>query len=493
MQRNLSALADGVFDLLIIGGGIFGGGIARDAALRGLRVALVEQHDFASGTSSRSSKLIHGGFRYLEQRAFALVAESTRERRILQDIAPHRVRPLPFLLPVYRGDPRPLWLMRLGMTLYDVLALYRNPAAHRKFSPARTLATEPGLDPNNLRGAIHFYDCQEDDARFCIDNLLHAAALGAVCANYCEVTGFSALDGKINSATVTDHLGAGTFDIRARAFINAAGPWVERVAGLLPPTQPGDLPRLSPTKGVHILLPRITQSHGIFFQGRHDGRMLFILPWNDCTMVGTTDTDFKGDPADVRADVSDVEYLLAEVRSLFPNCGLTASDVITTFAGIRPLLRSDTSTPSARSREHSILRRGENLLSIAGGKYTTYRLIAEQVVDAAYGILGCRPAACRTAKTPLPDFRPATAGERIAENPEIFASDVTQAVSEEMASSVEDVMRRRTGLALSRSGGPAVAERVARIMTTAAPQDAGRIGASLRAYCEEWDRNRPGN
>jgi glycerol-3-phosphate dehydrogenase len=492
MHRNLPALADGVFDLLIIGGGIFGAGIARDAALRGLRVALVEQSDFASGTSSRSSKLIHGGFRYLEQRAFSLVAESTRERRILQDIAPHRVRPLPFLLPVYRGDPRPLWLMRLGMTLYDVLALYRNTAAHRKFSPARTLATEPGLDPKNLRGAIRFYDCQEDDARFCIDNLLHASELGALCANYCEVTGLAAKDGRIVSATVTDRLGAGSFDIRARAFINAAGPWVERVAGLLPPAAPGGLPHLSPTKGVHILLPRLTQTHGIFFQGRRDGRMLFILPWNDCTMVGTTDTDFKGDPADVRADASDVEYLLAEVRALFPSSNFTASDVITTFAGIRPLLKSDASTPTARSREHSILRRGENLLSIAGGKYTTYRLIAEQVVDAAYDVLGSRPAECRTARTPLPNHRPVPTGDRIAEIPDVYASDVTHAVREEMATTVEDVMRRRTGMALSRSGGPATAERVAHIMTNATPQDAERIDASLRAYIEEWGQSRPG-
>ncbi|MDB5300589.1 MAG: Glycerol-3-phosphate dehydrogenase, partial [Phycisphaerales bacterium] len=238
--------------------------------------------------------------------------------------------------------------------------------------------------------------------------------------------------------------------------------------------------------------PRLTQTHGIFFQGRRDGRMLFILPWNDCTMVGTTDTDFKGDPADVRADASDVEYLLAEVRALFPSSNFTASDVITTFAGIRPLLKSDASTPTARSREHSILRRGENLLSIAGGKYTTYRLIAEQVVDAAYDVLGSRPAECRTARTPLPNYRPVPTGDRIAEIPDVYVSDVTHAVREEMATTVEDVMRRRTGMALSRSGGPATAERVAHIMTNATPQDAERIDASLRAYREEWDRSRPG-
>src|SRR5690349_13428664 len=177
MQRDLRRLADQSFDLLIIGGGIFGAGVARDAAMRGLNVALVERADFASGTSCRSSKLIHGGFRYLEQHEFGLVAESTRERRILQEIAPHRVKPLAFLLPVYDQDPRPLWLMRLGMTLYDALALFRTPGLHRTLSAEEVLQQEPGLDPVRFRGAMRYYDCQEDDARFGLDHILHASQL----------------------------------------------------------------------------------------------------------------------------------------------------------------------------------------------------------------------------------------------------------------------------------------------------------------------------
>jgi glycerol-3-phosphate dehydrogenase len=466
MQRNLTALTEATFDLLILGGGIFGAGVARDAALRGLRVALVDARDFASGTSSRSSKLIHGGFRYLEQHDFALVAESCRERRILREIAPHRVKPLPMLLPVYYGDARPLWLLRLGMTLYDILALYRNIAAHRTLSREAALELEPSLRDAELHGAIRFFDCQEDDARFCIDNILHAAKLEAVCANYCEVIGFRQEGGAIAAARVRDALSGAAFEIRARVFINAAGPWVERVAALAADPA-GAAPRLSPTKGVHILLPRLTNSHAIFFQGRKDSRMMFVIPWHDCTMVGTTDTDFHGDPASVAADAADVEYLLDEARSLFPHRRLAASDVITTFAGIRPLTASDSANPSARSRDHQILRTGKNLLSISGGKYTTYRRIAQQAVDEVYHLLGLRPPKCRTAQTALPNPRPAPAGKKIADSPEVYASDVQFAVKEEMAITVEDVMRRRTGLSLSRFGGKDVEAKVASIVAQA--------------------------
>lgn len=468
MQRNPSALSNGLFDLLIIGGGIYGAGVARDAALRGLRAALVDQADFASGTSSRSSKLIHGGFRYLEHYDFSLVAESTRERRILRQIAPHRVHPLPLLLPVYRGGQRPLWLLRIGMTLYDALALYRNVEPHRTLSAQSAAELEPALRRENLIGAIRYFDCQEDDARFCVDNILHAAKLGAACVNYCRITGFSRENGRINVARALDALTGQTFVIRAKMFINAAGPWVERVAAM---AGAGDgaagsrstSPRLSPTKGTHILLPRLTQSHGIFFQAKQDGRMMFVLPWNNCTLVGTTDTDFAGDPASVAPDAADIEYLLAEARHLFPAASLTASDIIASFAGIRPLLASDSANPSARSRDHQILRLGENLLSIAGGKYTTYRLIARQTVDAACRILGMRPPPCITHRSPIPNDRPPPRGAQLADHPEVFESDVRHAVAAEMAMSVDDIMARRTGMALSRFGTSDMREQVRRI------------------------------
>lgn len=489
MNRDLAALSNKPFDALIIGGGIFGAGIARDAALRGLKVALIDKSDFASGTSSASTKLIHGGFRYLEQFQFGLVAESCRERRILQRIAPRLVRPQPFLLPVYQGAPHSLTTMRLGMTLYDVLALFRNTARHRTLSVERALQKEPGLARRGLRGAILFYDCQEDDARFCLDNIIHAADCGAVCANYCELTGFVADGDRIKAARITDRLSSSIFEVAARVFINAAGPWVERVANLSPFN--GTRVALSPTKGVHLVLPRLTRDAGIFFQSPRDGRMLFVIPWGDYSLVGTTDTDFRGNPDEARAEPADIEYLMTELRGLMPETSINESDIITTFAGVRALLCSDRENPSARSREHCIELHGRNLLSVAGGKYTTYRAIAGQVVDRIFPLLSLRPVRCTTAETPLPEHRPAPSGRRIAESPAVRESNVVHACKYEMAMTVSDVMRRRTSLALSRFGGPDTAGSVAGVMAPLHGWDGEQTQAHLQRYLDEWKRNRP--
>jgi glycerol-3-phosphate dehydrogenase len=489
MNRDPSALSGQVFDVMIIGGGIFGAGIARDAALRGLKVALIDKSDFASGASSCSSKLIHGGFRYLEQLQFRLVAESCRERRILQRIAPHLVRPQPFLLPVYEGSPHSLTVMRLGMTLYDALALFRNTARHQTLSPAGALQKEPGLARRGLRGAVLFYDCQEDDARFCLDNIIHAAECGAVCANYCELTEFDSDKERIRTARVVDRLTSNTFDIKARIFINAAGPWVEKIAGLTPFN--GMRVDLSPTKGVHLVLPRLTKEAGIFFQSPRDARMLFVIPWGDYSLVGTTDTDFRGDPDKVFADPADIEYLLTEARGVMPDINIRESDIITTFAGVRALLHSDRRSPSARSREHRIELHGQNLLSVAGGKYTTYRAIAEQVVDRIFPLLNSRPVPCGTAETALPEHRPQPSGQKIADSPRVYASDIVHACQQEMAMTVSDVMRRRTSLALSRFGGPETAQTVAGIMAPLLRWDDTQTRSQLQRYLDEWKRNRP--
>jgi glycerol-3-phosphate dehydrogenase len=490
MNRNLAALTEGTFDLLVIGGGIFGAGVARDAALRGLRVALIDKADFASGTSSRSSKLIHGGLRYLEQYAFGLVAEACRERETLLHIAPHLVRPLPFLFPVYEGDARSFAKIRLGATLYDLIARSPSIERHQSYSPERALMKEPALSRRGLRGAVRFLDCQEDDARFCLDNIIHAAECGAVCANYCELLGFVTRENRLVAATVVDRATNGdSFEIHARAFVNAAGPWVDRVANLTPFNGRGCAQ--SPTKGVHLLLPRLTQEHAIAFQARADGRVLFVMPWGDCSLVGTTDTDWRGDPADVRADPADIEYLLREIQSLFPQRNISESDIITTFAGVRSLLHSETANPSARSREHQITQLGQNLLSIAGGKYTTYRAIATSVVDQVYGILGSRTAPCRTAETLLPQHRPLSSGERIAEVPAVFASDIVHACDYEMVMTVSDVMRRRTSLALSRHGGVETAGTVARLIAEHLGWSDTQMYTQLQQYIEEWKRSLP--
>lgn len=490
MKRDLAALSGQTFDLLVIGGGIFGAGVARDAALRGLRVALIDKADFASSASSCSSKLIHGGFRYLEQYAFGLVAEACRERRILQLIAPHLVRPLPFLLPVYEGDPRSFAKIRLGMTLYDLMARYQNVAPHQSLSPDAALVRESSLARHGLRGAVLFYDCQEDDARFCLENVLHAAVCGAVCANYCEAAGFVTRGNRIAAARVTNQLGGSeAFEIAAHAFVNAAGPWVEAVADLCGFN--GHRVALSPAKGVHLLLPRLTQQHAIAFQSRRDGRILFVIPWGEYSIVGTTDADWRGDPARVRAEPADIDYLLAEVRTVLPGGSARSSEIITTFAGIRALLRSGIVNPSRRSREHRVVRHGENLVSIAGGKYTTYRAIAEEAVDLVCRLLGTRAAPCRTAEVPLPEHRPPSSKERIADAPAVYASDIDHACEHEMAVTVSDVMRRRTGLALSRHGGTETAAAVAELMAPLLGWSDDQKKRSLQQYLNEWTEALP--
>ncbi|MGD0061256.1 MAG: glycerol-3-phosphate dehydrogenase/oxidase [Verrucomicrobiia bacterium] len=489
MNRDLLALSGQYFDLLVIGGGIFGAGVARDAALRGLRVALIEKSDFASGTSSRSSKLIHGGFRYLQQRDFRLVFEACRERHVLQRTAPHLVRPLPFLFPIYEGGEISLTKLRLGMSLYDWLALRRNVAPHRTLSVERTLMTEPSLSRNGLRGAVAFYDCQEDDARFCIDHILHAVELGASCINYCTLTGLITREDRIVAARVRDEVGSCMCEISARVFVNAAGPWVEQVCGLTP--FDASAVRLSPAKGVHLVVPRLTRQHAIAFQARSDHRILFVIPWGGSSLVGTTDTDFDGDPARARVEQADVDYLLAEARALFPDAALSESDVITTTVGVRSVAASALASPSARSREHRVVRTGRNLLSILGGKYTTYRVIAQQTVDAAYGLLNVAAPPCRTAEVPVPNRRPAVAGEKISEAPEVHASDIIHACQQEMVVTLEDVMRRRTPLALSRAGGPEVASTVAHLMAPLMNWSPDEERAQFERYVDEWKRNLP--
>ncbi len=480
MNRDLAALAAKQFDLLVIGGGIIGAGIVRDAALRGLHAALIDKGDFTSGTSSASSKLIHGGFRYLEHRAFGLVTEACRERAVLRHVAPHLVHPLELLFPVYDGDPRKLTTIRAGACLYDWLARGRNIASHQSLSADRARMKEPGLAAAGLRGAAVIHDCQEDDARFCLDNIIHAAELDTACANYCELTGFVTREDRIVTARVHDRHDSGSFEIAARVFINAAGPWVERIAGLVPF---GDVPvRLSPTKGVHLLVPKLTQRHAIIFQARSDHRILFVVPWGECSLVGTTDTDWNGDPNHARADAGDVEYLLTEVNRLFPDRPLVRPDVITTFAGVRSLLESDETNPSRRSREHCIIRQGRNFITVAGGKYTTYRLIAEQVVNEL------TEAPCRTADTPLPEHRPANAGDRISDAPPVFVSDIAHACDYEMAMTVSDVMRRRTGLALSRHGGVETAGYVARLMANHCQWTDQQMDSSLQEYVDAYHR-----
>ncbi|HVG45521.1 MAG TPA: glycerol-3-phosphate dehydrogenase/oxidase, partial [Longimicrobium sp.] len=382
--RHWAALSSREWDLRVVGGGITGAAAARDAAGRGLSVALVEAGDFAQGTSSRSSRLVHGGLRYLETYDFALVFEASAERRRLLELAPHLVHPLPFVFPVYRGGPTPFLMLQAGMWLYDGLSLFRNIRRHRILSVKDLAAEEPGLRRDGLAGAAMYYDAAVDDARLTLANARGAHESGAAVVSHAEVAGFVAEGGAVRGARVRDRVTGAETTARAKVVLNATGPWSDAVRRL---ADPAAKPRLRTTKGVHTMVPRerVGNRHAITFQSPIDGRVMFVLPWGQHTYVGTTDTDFTGSPADVRADAADVTYLLKSANSVFPEARLTDADVVSTWAGVRPLLapRQGGGSESATSREHEIWWDPSGLLSIAGGKLTTYRVMAGQAVDRA--------------------------------------------------------------------------------------------------------------
>ena len=382
----LAAMADRPVDLLIVGGGITGAGIARDAALRGLRVAVVDKGDIAGGTSSLSSRLIHGGLRYLEQRDFHLVFEACRERRLLLRAAPHLVRPLAFLFPAYQGQRVPAWQLRAGLWLYDLLAAFRNVRMHQWLSRSDIRREEPSLRDKNLQGGGRYFDAQTDDARLTLAIMRSAAQAGALVASYALVESFEKADGRIGGAQVRDLLTREVRTVHARVVINATGPWVDRVRQL---DDPGVTPLLRPTKGAHVLVPRARLGHtnAITLFSPLDGRVMFVLPWGEFSYVGTTDTDTDASPEEVRATGEDVTYLLRSANAIFPQARLTPKDVLSTWAGLRPLLAPAEGRgalhASQVSREHRIVESPSGLVTIAGGKLTTYRVMGRQVVDLA--------------------------------------------------------------------------------------------------------------
>ena len=372
-----------------MGGGITGAGIARDAAMRGLRTVLVEQGDLAAGTSSRSSRLIHGGLRYLEQGHLRLVLEANRERRLLLNLAPHLVRPLAFVFPLHHGDRLSLWRLAAGMWLYDLLALFRNVAPHRMLSKRAVLAREPMIRERGLLGGARYFDAQCDDARLVLATARSAALHGARIATYTRVESLELTDGRVTGARVVDLLGGRQGVVRAAAVVIATGPWTDRVRAL---EEPGCRPLLRPTKGVHLVIPRsrLGQKEAIAFLSPIDGRVMFALPWGDDSYVGTTDTDTAEPPETVAADPGDVVYLLRSINALFPNARLGTDDVRVTWAGLRPLLADGAGGPSRVSREHAVVEGPAGMLTIAGGKLTTYRVMAQDVVDRAVDQLRAR-------------------------------------------------------------------------------------------------------
>jgi glycerol-3-phosphate dehydrogenase len=377
-------------DVLIVGAGITGAGIALDCAGRGLRVAFVDASDLGSGTSSRSSRLIHGGLRYLETFDFRLVFEALAERRRLLQLAPHLVRPLPFLFPVHRGIGPGRLKLGAGMWLYDLLSLFRGVGRHRMLGRDAALEREPAMRTEGLRGGAIYFDAQVDDARLTLAVARAAHHGGAIALPYVRVTGFSKdAEGRVTGAQLRDEISGEDRVLAAKLVVVAAGPWTDEVRRL---ADPDATARLRITKGVHVVLPRerVGNEGAIIFQSPVDGRVMFILPWGDFTYIGTTDTDFQGDMAEPTAEAADVEYLLASANELFPAARLKAAEVISTWGGVRPLLapaKGRGNSTGRTSREHEIWREENGLLCVAGGKLTTYRPMAAEVTDRAAQIL----------------------------------------------------------------------------------------------------------
>ena len=377
MIRDTSRLSNSKFDLIVVGGGINGAAIANLAAASGASVALLEKGDFASGTSSKSTKLLHGGIRYLENFEFDLVHEALRERFIQWQAAPYLVKPMPFVIPVYKNDARPLWMMKLGVWLYDLLSGKYRIGHHRFLSIADIASLAPGINTDGLVGGVEYYDAQMDDARLCLENVLMADLQGGAVANYVEVKDFIKDNNqRAIGVKAQDRLSGHLMDIFASKIIVTAGPWSD---DLIEKDVPHSVKRLRPTKGVHIVYRGAISEHAFLLQSRQDRRVFFVIPFKGNSLIGTTDTDYNQGPDRVQVEESDIQYLLQEAGRVFPNINFDTSKIITTFAGLRPLV-ADKGDPSRISRKHAIESNFSGIYFVMGGKYTTYRAIAEEAI-----------------------------------------------------------------------------------------------------------------
>lgn len=513
MKRNFPALGSSTFDVAIIGGGITGSCIARDAARRGLSVALVEKRDFSCGTSAGSSKLVHGGLRYLKSFEFGLIRESLRERRVWEKIAPHMVYPLQFLLPVKSGAEK--WIVGAGLSVYDLLSFDRNrlddPAqhmdGHRAISADEARALEPMVDGERLKGALLYYDCQMySPERLGLECLIDAAAHGAVIVNYAEAVAFEKEGDGIGAVRVRDAMTGDEASVKARLFVNAAGPWADRLLELIGGGEASH--KLIRSKGIHIVTRPLTQGHALTVS--HKGGHFFVLPWREHTIIGTTDTVFTGSPDSLRVTAAEIDAFLGLVNEGLPNLKLARDDVVYAYAGLRPLVDDGSKNSYTASRRAEIVdHAGEggpaNLLSTIGGKWTTSRDIAAKAVDLIGEKLGSTRK-CDTDEAPLPgstgpfrlfvermsvkhrEFTPSivqnlarnygaraeeavalTKGEPalarcISQRLPDIAAQVSFAVRSEMALTLDDVLFRRTGLGTLGPLGPRAVEDVAEIM-----------------------------
>jgi glycerol-3-phosphate dehydrogenase len=433
--QTIEALTQKPLDLLVIGGGIVGSGIARDAAMRGMRVGLVEQNDFAFGTSSRSSRLLHGGLRYLAQGRVGLVHEASVEKKVVHHIAPHLAAPLAFVFPTY-SDNRDwkLWQLKIGVKIYDLLCGGRNLGASTWLNKNKTLQHVAGLTEKNLNGAVRYYDGLTNDARLVLDTLRSAAKNGAVLLNHAKFENAKFISGQWE-AELTDKSTSQKYKVRARAIVNATGPWAD---GL-----PHSHVKLRLTKGIHLVVERKQLPVPDAIVMTEGKRILFVIPWGIRTIVGTTDTDYEGPLDDVRANAQDIQYVLQITNQFFPNAKLSEQNVISSWAGLRPLIANANGKPSDISRSHEIKSPEPFWWDVAGGKLTTYRLMAEQTVDQIVKKLGGNFSPCRTATEALLS-KNETDGVSGIVPPEFGRQAVEHFCANEWAQNLDDVMIRRT-------------------------------------------------
>jgi len=527
-------------DVLVVGMGATGAGVALDAASRGLSVAVLDRGDLASGTSSKSSKLVHGGLRYLENYEFSLVREGVTERQLLMRLAPHLVRPMDFLYPVWPDTARRR-LLGLGLTTYDVFAFAAlggrggDVRRHEKVTAQEAVALAPALAESGLLHSYLYGDCGTDDARLVLAVVQAARAFGALAVPYAEVTGLlTDPTGRVRGATVQDRLGEQQLELTARHVVNATGVWVDRLQAFEEPGRPAVV---QPSKGVHVVVPRerlpLLAASVLLPSRQGDGRSMFAIPYGQQTILGTTDTPYDGALEDLSLTAADLEYVLAAGNDVFHQA-LTAEDVLGAWAGVRPLIRNlDTTSMSDISRRHTLMEGSGGLLTITGGKLTTYRRMAKDVVD-RIALRDGRKARCRTEEIALGGSRPwtvlreevvAAAGtlgldERIAEtllrqtgeqahtvlslvaaDPSLaevlspaaphIAAEVVHAARSEGASTLEDVFSRRLRLSLrAKDAGLPAAPRAARLLAAETGRDEQWAMAQVAAYTDAVRRER---
>ncbi|MEZ6131970.1 MAG: glycerol-3-phosphate dehydrogenase/oxidase [Planctomycetaceae bacterium] len=513
MKRDVSTLQQGAVDVLIVGGGIYGSWLAYHTATAGYKVALIERSDWGSATSSASSKLLHGGLRYLERLEIGLVRKSLHERRELNRLLPHHVRPLRFLLPVYRDSRVARWRLKVGLWLYDRLAGKGQPVGgHTSFTAQQLCEQEPALRSQDLLGGFSYGDCGTDDARMILEIVDSAIQAGAAACNGVSAQHLLVNGDHVIGATLCDEHTGQTFDLQASVVVNAAGPWVFSQFDL-----ESERPRLRLTRGVHLVMPGLSE-HAVLLTARSDGRVFFLIPWYGRTLLGTTDTDFNGDPSTVRVEPQDVDYLLQAAND-YLNTGWTTDDICATYCGLRTLQNEVGKTASGVSREWTIEPSRPGLLTSIGGKYTSARV---DTIEAFHRVRAMLPDHSRALPEPQPlawhpssDFAtfqhqmieramslgidrdtaatatrrfgsrmceiltrvedaPELAGRIVPELP-FCRAEVMHAVQQEMAHSLVDVLRRRIPILLLTRLSRTTIREIADLAATAAGWDAVRI------------------